>query len=197
MPEDPPWSPESFEARYATDPDPWSFASSPYELARYDAVLGALRPAPHRYRLGFEPACSVGVLTDRLRARCDGLIATDVSPTAVERARARCGNRDGLRIEVRSVEDGPGTDEPLDLVVFSELGYYFSPTDLAAVVEGLRRSMAPGADLVACHWTGTSADHQIGGHEVHEVLAEVLAGTTQRVHDEVHDGFVLGAWRAR
>jgi SAM-dependent methyltransferase len=197
MGEDPPWSPESFEAKYAADADPWSFASSPYELARYDAVVGALRAEPHRYRLAYEPACSVGVLTDRLRTRCDALIATDVSPTAVERARARCGGHDGVRIEVASVEDGPGTDEPLDLVVFSELGYYFSTDDLARLVEGLRRSMAPGADLVACHWTGTSPDHQIGGHVVHEVLAEVLGPSARQRRDEVHDGFLLGAWRTR
>ena len=157
----------------------------------------ALRPEPHRYRRGYEPACSVGVLTQRLWARCDALIATDVAPTAVAHARARCGDREGLRIEVGSVEEGPRPTEPLDLVVFSELGYYFTPAALAGVVRRLRRSLAAGGDLVACHWTGTSPDHRIGGHEVHDVLADVLAPSTRRLVDEAHDGFLLGVWCAR
>ncbi|WP_421118633.1 SAM-dependent methyltransferase [Aquihabitans daechungensis] len=193
--DDAPWSPAAFEARYAADADPWSFASSAYEQGRYAAILAALRPAPHRYRLGFEPACSVGVLTQRLLARCDRLVATDVSPSAVVEASRRCGHRPGLRIDVAAVEDGPGTLDLPDLVVFSELGYYFDRAGLGAVVERLIRTTAPGGDLVACHWTGDSPDHRLHGSEVHEVLTGSLADRGTHVRSEVHDGFVLDSWR--
>ena len=33
---------EEFEARYQRDEDPWNFASSPYEQAKYDRTLAAL-----------------------------------------------------------------------------------------------------------------------------------------------------------
>ena len=180
MPEPEPWSPRAFEERYAGDADPWSFATSPYELARYDTILGALRPEPHRYRLGYEPACSIGVLTERLAPRCDRLLATDVSPSAVAQAKERCGERDGLRIEVGSIQDGPGTDDPFDLVVFSELGYYFDEEELAAVVAGVRCLIGPGGDLIACHWSGESPDHRLSGAVVHDVMARTLASGAER-----------------
>lgn len=194
-----PWSPAAFEERYAAAGDPWSFATSSYELDRYETVLGALRPEPHRYRIAYEPACSVGVLTARLQPRCDALFASDVSPSAVARARLRCGRRDGLQIDVGSVQQGPCTTEPLDLVVFSEVGYYFGASELAVLVGAVRSALGPGGDLVACHWTGTSADHQLGGRTVHEIMARTLDAETgtDLVRSEVHEGFVLGVWRAR
>jgi methylase of polypeptide subunit release factors len=42
------------------------------------------------FQHGFEPGCSIGVLTERLAARCRHLFAMDISPTAVTMARQRC-----------------------------------------------------------------------------------------------------------
>lgn len=195
MGEHAPWSPAAFEQRYASDADPWSFATSTYELDRYASILDALRPEPYRYRFGYEPACSVGVLTTLLAPRCDTLVATDVSPSAVGQARKRCGLRTGLSVEVGSVQDGPPGDDGPDLVVFSELGYYFTELELAAIVGRIGRRMAPGGDLVACHWTGESADHQLGAATVHDVLGRTLAPIALSMGGEVHDGFLLDAWR--
>lgn len=192
-----PWSPAAFEERYRGADDPWSFATSAYELGRYAAIEAALRPAPHRYRSGYEPGCSVGVLTARLADRCDALRATDVSATAVARARSRCGDRPGLTIEVGSVQDGPPAGTSPDLIVFSEVGYYLDRDELHGVVDRLAAAAAPGADLVACHWTGESADHRLAGSEVHAVVREVLAPLADALHEEVHDAFVLGSWRLR
>lgn len=194
---DAPWSPAAFEARYQGMEDPWSFATSAYELSRYAAIEAALQPEPHRYRSGYEPGCSIGVLTARLSRRCDAYTATDVSPTAVARARERCGDRPGLTVEVKAVQDGPGTFGPPDLIVFSEVGYYLSRTGLHAVIDRLAAAAAVGADLVACHWTGESADHRLAGAEVHDVLGTALAGRADAVRSEVHDGFLLDSWRFR
>ncbi len=191
---DSPWSPAAFEDRYTSDADPWSFASSPYELGRYDAIMDALRPPPHRYRRCFEPACSVGVLTRQLVERCDELLATDVSPTAVASARRRCGDRPGLRIEVGSVQGGPRPGQP-DLLVFSEVGYYFDRLELRDLVDRLVLELAPRGDLVACHWTGESPDHRLHGSEVHEVLSGVLVDRGAYLRSEVHEGFLLDSWR--
>lgn len=190
-----PWSPAAFERKYLQSVDPWSFASSPYEQGRYQAILDALAPEPHRYRSAFEPGCSVGVLTAQLSARCRALLATDVSPTAVDRARERCMPRAGLRIEVGSVEDDPADGQPFDLVVLSEVGYYLTRARLEAVVSELAEAMAGGGDLVACHWTGHSDDHVLHGSEVHEALAAGLATRADLVRSETHDGFLLDSWR--
>lgn len=196
MAEDP-TSTTAFEERYARDADPWDFATSPYEQGRYDLIEAALRPPPFRYRSGYEPGCSVGVLTARLAARCDELTATDVSPTAVDRARQRCGDRPGLVIEVGAVQDGPCAFGPPDLIVFSEVGYYLDLRGLRSVIDRLATAAAVGGDLVACHWTGESPDHRLSGAEVHRLLREVLAERAETTRSETHDGFLLDAWRFR
>jgi hypothetical protein len=194
---DAPWSPAAFEERHARAGDPWSFATSAYELGRYDAIEAALRPHPHRYRSGYEPACSIGVLTERLAERCDALLATDVAPSAVASAQQRCAGCAGVTISVGSLEAGPHPADPPDLVVISEVGYYLEREELADVVRRLVAAAAPGADLVACHWTGASDDHRLHGREVHEVLALVLGPPASPSGRDGHDGFLLDTWRLR
>lgn len=186
-----PCSPAAFEAKYAEDPDPWRFASSPSELGRYDAIDALL--AADRYRSAYEPACSVGVLTARLGHRCDQLLAVDVAPTAVAEAAARCGHLPHVRVEVGSVTD-PGP-ERFDLVVLSEVGYYFTRAALAAVVDAVHSLLVPGGELVACHWTGHSEDHVLSGAVVHEVIAEHR--DLEPLERDDGDTYVLASWRRR
>ena len=51
---------EYFEMLYADGADPWHFAASSYEWAKYNATLAAL-PAP-RIGSAFEIGCSIGIL---------------------------------------------------------------------------------------------------------------------------------------
>lgn len=184
-----PWSPAAFEARYREDPDPWDFGTSSYEQARYRSIMAALPRL--RYRSAYEPGCSVGELTALLAERCLQVVAVDVSSTAVERARARCSASSGVTLSTGSVEDDPGVS--FDLVVMSEVGYYFSEPDLEAVIDRLTGALEPGGDLVACHWTGSSADHVLSGSVVHDHL---LARTDLDLRvSEDHGSFLIGAWR--
>src|SRR5690349_510198 len=50
-----------FDALYTKEKDPWRFASSPYEQAKYAATLQALPVA--RFTDALEIGCSIGVLT--------------------------------------------------------------------------------------------------------------------------------------
>ncbi len=162
--------PAGFERLYEGDPDPWDFRTSPYEQGRYEAVVAAL--AQKRYTRAFEPACSVGELTVRLARRCDHVDAIDLSPTAVSQARQRCGEA-GLGDERVSVEVGSVVDfdrTGYDLVVFSELGYYFEVDVLADLVDRLLHALVPGGELLACHWLGSSPDHRLHGDDVHDVI---------------------------
>jgi len=187
-----PCAPEAFEARYRADGDPWDFAGSSYEQGRYQRVLDAL--GRDHYRSGYEPACSVGELTVQLASRCDRLRAVDVSATAVARAARRCQHLPGVEVAVASVtDDSPGLH---DLVVFSELGYYFDPPMLDEVIDRLAAAVEPDGDLVACHWLGHSVDHRLHGSFVHEQLHRRLpsAGFVHRTNHR-EPGFVVDAWR--
>ena len=77
--------PAFFDDLYAADPDPWKFASSPYEAAKYDATIEALQG--RRFTSALEIGCSIGVLTDRLSAHCDTLLAIDVAEAALDQAK--------------------------------------------------------------------------------------------------------------
>ena len=74
-----------FDEMYRSDPDPWQFESSWYEERKYALTVAAL--PDRRYRSAFEPGCSVGVLSSLLAERCDHLLATDIVPGVLDRAR--------------------------------------------------------------------------------------------------------------
>lgn len=186
-----PWSPASFEVRYQHDPDPWDFASSSYEQGRYRSIMGAL-PRP-RYRSAYEPGCSIGELSVMLAGRCERLTAVDVSATAVAQAQRRCADLPGVDVAVGSVTDP--RDGRYDLVVMSEIGYYFTEPRLDRVIDLLVGVLEPGGDLVACHWTGASCDHILSGAQVHAHLA--ARTDLVQVSAEDHEGFLLAAWTHR
>lgn len=57
-----------FRQMCAEDADPWGFQRRWYEQRMYACTLAAL-PRPS-YRRGFEPGCSVGMLSAALAQRC-------------------------------------------------------------------------------------------------------------------------------
>lgn len=165
--------PAWFEALYARDPDPWSFATSDYERRKYEATLAAL-PRP-RFANGLEVGCSIGVLTRQLAARCGVLLAIDVSETALARARAHCGGLDTVRFRrVQVPAEFP--DGAFDLIVLSEVLYYFTPDDVRATARHVTRSVAPGAAVVLVHWLGPT-DYPVSGDEAAELFIEATAPT--------------------
>jgi hypothetical protein len=77
-----------FERMYAGNEDPWDFAGRWYERRKRDITLASL--PERRYRNAFEPGCAIGLLTERLAARCDRVLAADTVDSAVRTARDRC-----------------------------------------------------------------------------------------------------------
>jgi SAM-dependent methyltransferase len=155
-----------FETKYQKARDPWSFAASAYEQRRYDLTVAMLPAA--RYRRVFEPGCSVGELTARLAGRCDRLLAMDSSPTAVKRARERCVGLDHVDV-VEGELPQAWPDGTYDLVVLSELGYYFTAEHWAALVARSAQALLPDGTLLAVHWRGRSPDHVLRGDDVHAI----------------------------
>ena len=80
--------PEYFDALYSADPDPWKFAASPYERAKYTLTLSAMPRS--RYRSALEVGCSIGVLTRSLASRCNVVVAIDAAAAPLVEARRRC-----------------------------------------------------------------------------------------------------------
>jgi protein-L-isoaspartate O-methyltransferase len=182
----------SFEARYRAAQDPWNFATSPYERGRYSEILQGLSRA--RYRSAFEPGCSVGELTVQLASRCDRVFATDIAPTAVERARRRCAQWSNVSIACADLSDGIPAG-PFDLIIFSEIGYYFGRDELAEIARHLCRTIEVEGEFVAVHWLGHSQDHALHGDVVHQVLEQSL--DLERMDGRRTSGFRIDTWIRR
>ena len=185
---------EFFEQMYQAKDDPWSFASSAYELGRYDATMRALEP--RRYRRAFEPGCAVGVLTARLATICDRVDAMDISPTAVEQTRARCKDLANVHTTCGSLPRFLPAGS-FDLIVFSEVGYYFEEDALRTLAEELVGRICTSGVLLAVHWLGSSKDHILKGDRVHEILGSIgglRLEYSERKADSKAAGFRLDRW---
>jgi predicted TPR repeat methyltransferase len=160
-------TPEFFESLYAKSPDPWNFEGSSYEQARYAATIESI--AHGRYERAFEPGCSIGVLTESLANFCGHLDAMDISPTAVARSQERCRHLRNVTIRQGALPESiPGNQ--LDLIVFSEIGYYFDESQLESLIARLADKLWQGGNLLAVHWLGASSDHVLHGDRVHEIM---------------------------
>jgi trans-aconitate methyltransferase len=165
-----------FDDFYAGNPDPWSFATSEYERGKYTATLAALPRA--RYASAFEVGCSIGVLTRQLAGRCDRLLSIDAAEAPLPQARSR--NADAPWVEIRRArvpEDWP-RGRSFDLILLSEVLYYFSREDLARLAELTLETLWPGGDLVLVHWLPTTS-YPLTGDEAVSTFVE-LAGDALR-----------------
>ncbi len=158
--------PEYFDEVYAANADPWQFASSPYEKAKYADTLAHLQRA--RYTRGFEIGCSIGVLTAHMAERCDELLSVDVSERALQQARTRCAHLRQVRLRRMQVpKERP--EGQFDLIVVSEVGYYWSSADLDGAIALLAEHHQPGGHLLLVHWTPRVHDYPLTGDVVHDL----------------------------
>lgn len=186
--------PRSFEARYAGHHrrDPWGFRTDPYEQRRYAWTLAAL--GKDRYRRAFEPACALGELTRQLARRCDEVVALDPSASALREAAVHTADQPQVHLRQGAIpEDWPDGD--FDLIVLSEVGYYFEVPDLRDMVALARGSLVSDGELVAVHWRGHSDDHLLAADEVHDTIAAALGSAPEC--ERHHPGFLCARWVRR
>jgi SAM-dependent methyltransferase len=177
-----------FDEMYGSDPDPWQFESSRYEERKYALTLAAL--PDRRYRSAFEPGCSIGVLTSLLAERCDELLATDILPGVVERARERCHALANVRCELRPIpEEWPS--EPFELIVLSEIAYYFDRATLEAMMSQALATCSPMATVVGVHWRGAT-NYPLSGDEAHEIIGS--HSSLRHRASYVESDFLLDVW---
>jgi predicted TPR repeat methyltransferase len=156
-----------FEELYAESNDPWNFETSEYERDKYRRTLEAL--GERRFERALEAGASIGVFTEMLAGRCEELLAVDVSVRAVARARERLSGREHVRVERRTLpEEMPRG--PFDLIVASEILYYYTSEEMLATLQAFERELAKGGVLLAVHWRRQTKTYPLQGDEVHELL---------------------------
>ena len=102
--------------------DPWELESSAFEQAKYARYLAMLDD--RRYARALEVGCGAGYFTRKLVRISEHVVALDIAPTAVARARA-IGHQGGIDFRVANIMDwSPSAEGPWDLVILNETIYY-------------------------------------------------------------------------
>lgn len=178
-------SPTYFEQLYADSVDPWQLAERAYERRKYAVTIASL--PLERYARGFEPGCSIGVLTRQLATRCDELLASDPVEAPLRVAR-RSVTGDHVTFDVASIpRDWP--DGSFDLIVLSELLYFLSVDDRFDVMERTIDSLSAEGHLVLVHWRHPFEAAVCTGDDVHRE-ASARAGL-RTIVEHVEDDFRL------
>jgi SAM-dependent methyltransferase len=122
-----------FAEKLWTQGDFWELETAEYERIRYARLIQVLQGA--RYARGLELGCGAGYFTRLLAPQVDHLVAYDVSPSAIARARAAGGI---ATIDFRAgnaMDYAWRADGPWDLVTMNDticyLGWLYSFFDIA------------------------------------------------------------------
>jgi SAM-dependent methyltransferase len=180
-----------FDGLYRNAPDPWGFETEPYEAAKYDDTLAAL--GREGAAAALEVGCSIGVLTRRLAPLCARLVATELSATALARARARCADLTQVEFRLaRSLTEG--FEGRYDLIILSEVVYYWDAADLERVAAALKGALLAGGRLLLVHWLGET-DYPRSGDDAVCALADHLGELVQVELRERRPQYRLDLWR--
>ncbi len=175
-----------FDQMYDRSDDPWGFAGSFYEDRRRALVLAML--GRRRYERILEIGCADGHLTASLAERSGGVVALDTSPHAVAAAQRRAP---GAVVSEGTVpRDLPCG--PFDLIVLSEVGYFLTPMELISTLRRAEAALAPGGELLLCHWQHPTKDVPLDGILVHDQAATVVQATHRATYSD--DDLRIDVW---
>jgi len=180
-----------FEALYSASDDPWDVRGAWYEQRKRALLLASLA-RPH-YASVFEPGCGNGEMSAALASRCARLLGCDGAASALEAARRRLADTRNVCFEQRRLpHDWPHT-ERFDLIVVSELAYYFSLPDVDAMLSAAVACLKPGGELVLCHYLGEFDDRASTTEAVHGA-AHATPGLRRLLRHQ-DERFLLETWR--
>ena len=158
-----------FDEFYENGDDPWGFESRWYEV-RKRALTIAVLPRPI-FSSALEIGCSIGVLTADLAGRCARLVATDIAEQPLSVARRRLIDEAHVElIQADIPSEWLWGADVFDLIVLSEVGYYWNALDLAHTLELMDHALTADGVIVACHWRHPVDGYPLRGDDVHAAL---------------------------
>jgi SAM-dependent methyltransferase len=176
----PGWGRRCHERLYSRR-DPYGLATNGYEQSKYDLIIETL--ASGSYARGLEVGCGEGLLTERLAPLCRELVGVDISEAAIDRARAllagqEAGNRVSLERRTLPFDILSGT---FDLIVCSDVLYYWEPATLQVGLDRLLERLRPGGTLLLLHYLGGFGQASTGD-AVHDLAARRAGECDELVH---------------
>ena len=142
-----------------------------------------------RFHSALEVGCSIGEMTRLLAPRCDAVLAVDLLEQPLIAARAACADQPWVSF-LRMQVPGDWPDGTFDLIVLSEVLYFLSPADIAAVADRSVDSLAPRGVVLLVNRRGRS-DDPCTGEEAASLFIKRTQGLLEpRTHLE-HVGYCL------
>jgi cyclopropane fatty-acyl-phospholipid synthase-like methyltransferase len=185
-----------FNWRYAS-PDPYKVSASSYELEKMGRVMATLG-FEKRFGSILEIGCGEGNMTARLATISGRTLATDISDMAVRRTREMISsfpNVDTHRLDLLS--DGPPGQ--FDLVVASEVLYYFEKGQLPAVLERITSCVKNGGSVALIHARALADDDagvelkNFGARTIHEMF--INDPCYRVIHDDIQPAYRITVLR--
>lgn len=187
---------EHFEALYARAPDPWEYETNDYEKDKYAKTLSML--PLQRYGRALELGCSIGVLTALLAKRCNELIGVDCAAAAVDAARLRLSGEP--HVVIRQMQAPAEMPEGLfDLIVLSEVLYFFADPDLVLIAGFVRERLRPGGTCILVNFLGDTESPQTGDGAASTLIGQCIP-PLEMITRHRHENYridVMAAPRAR
>src|SRR5262245_38313287 len=142
--------------------DPWELETSEFERTKYDEQMSILNG--RRYQRTLEVGCGIGTFTRRLAAISDRVLALDISPNAITRAREAAKEFTSVEFRVQNIIEFDAQNEPpFDLVVMSEtiyyLGWLYSFFDVAWLASQLFEATCSTGQLLMANTSGGLDDY--------------------------------------
>lgn len=189
--------PPDFDLLYQEQADPWSVTTAWYERRKRDILMTAL--PRERYTFGLELGCGIGATTRLLAQRCDSICAVDGSSVAISRcaevlAKDGCSNVQLGTCQLPQAWPLQHGWQP-DLIVVSELAYYFSDAALDCLLQRCQAALTDDGDWLMCHYTAPFHDRHQDTARLHDKI-DALGGI-QRIIRHDDEQFQLCVWRKK
>lgn len=187
-------TPAYFDQVYRANADPWDFETSDYEREKYESTIESLPES--FYQNGFEIGCSIGVLTEKLAARCQKLLAVDVSDAALQQAQKRCAALPQVQFKKMQIPFEFPT-ATFDLILVSEVGYYLAASDWQTAVDKIVTQLAANGNVVLVHWTPFVDDYPQTGDQIHDSFKHLTANSLRHLDEKRAETYRLDVFKKK
>lgn len=160
--------PAVFDRMYSENIDPWGYETSAYEAEKYALSLGLL--GARRFPQGVEIGCSIGVLSEQIARRCDYFLGVDAAEAALVRARSRGVANAEFR---RAVLPRDWPCGAWDLIVLSEVLYFFDADDIAQLAHDAARTLSGNGVVLLASYLGDT-ETELDGPASEEMFIECI-----------------------
>lgn len=170
----PRWSNELYEKKE----DPYHFNDSPYETEKYAHMMRLLNG--RTYGSALEIGAAEGAFTQLLAPSCSSYLAIEVAEAAVARAKDRLAGYANVTF-VHAALPNQMPDGKFDLIIASDVLYYFPKDVLLDLTCRFEEALEPGGLLFAQHYLGNFGQ-TIVGHKTHDLMKS--HSVLEVIHDE-------------